>query len=244
MPPENFFVRTHKISTRKYHKALEYFEEDSSVDKDEKVNSNNQKYYVGGPQYSTKYFNCHKYAVRFLARVGVVDSVLLEYDYPFQANFSKFQVVTLSENGSDLLNFRPPSNKKPHVLKRENKQYPSRYYKIASSKIGKKLSTTKEIKEYINITKQGSKLIPIAIELMNNYRTDNASNFFHFKRHNTQLAKDLIKLLQSNYNSSAKEFKHIINKFTRKLPLSVNVTGSFFKRMLFLKELVQSNSNI
>ncbi|MCP3967424.1 MAG: hypothetical protein GY750_14595 [Lentisphaerae bacterium] len=60
----HFYIRNYPVDKSDYHCALERSDDDRNI-KIEKVNP--QKIYKG-PNFSVKYFNCHKYAIMFLGK--------------------------------------------------------------------------------------------------------------------------------------------------------------------------------
>ncbi|MCP3967207.1 MAG: hypothetical protein GY750_01435 [Lentisphaerae bacterium] len=231
-----FYFRNYRVNKHTLSNAKKIFDEDRKIN----VRKLGVKTYRG-PNFSVKYFNCHKYATRFLVRLGIIDGHLLKYDYPSQAdiNTENFQHVMMRFGGFHLLTTLDKNSNAPKDHTPENIKFPSSYYKIANRFVGRKFKSTYELKQHIRKRKLQRRLYTIGIELMKDYRKTNFNRIIHFKRHNTKLADKLIfNLKEPPVKSLTEDFTFTLDKFIRELPFSVNVTGSFFRRLIFLRELV------
>ncbi|MCP3965123.1 MAG: hypothetical protein GY750_09675 [Lentisphaerae bacterium] len=90
----HFYIRNYPIDKFDYDYALELFDDEREI----KIEKVNPKKIYRGPDFSVKYFNCHKYATMFLIRLGIIDGFLLGFDYPSAVDKSNkyFQSVTLT----------------------------------------------------------------------------------------------------------------------------------------------------
>ncbi|MCP3965704.1 MAG: hypothetical protein GY750_15220 [Lentisphaerae bacterium] len=135
------------------------------------------------------------------------------------------------EDGSSIT----PSLHTPEIV-----SYPNSYYRIAFRNIPQMVScpsTTEELREHIDEKKLQTHLFTLAIQLLNDYIY--SASLYHPKRHNFSLARKLILQLESSkFKNSSLEFENIIDTFIADLSINkINPTGSFLKRLLFLKEL-------
>ncbi|MCP3967423.1 MAG: hypothetical protein GY750_14590 [Lentisphaerae bacterium] len=237
---DNFYFRNYLISEKQFSKAQMLFSQDRHLN----VEQAGVKKYKG-PNFDARSFNCHKYATKFLVRIGILDGFLFQFDYPSAVNkdSSYFQHIKLLFHPGHT---KPVIHEKPKIFYPEEMSYPESYYRMANRIIGRTyrhLDTTGKIRNYIAKALHKNLLPLIGIKVMSYYRKKNFNRIFHFRRHHTEKADKIIRDMRScihlccSQNSTA-PFAQIINNSVTNLPLEViNTNGSFFRRLLFLKEI-------
>ncbi|MCP3965124.1 MAG: hypothetical protein GY750_09680 [Lentisphaerae bacterium] len=140
-------------------------------------------------------------------------------------------------------------------------KYPASYYRMANTAFCGMLhrfNTLEQIKLYLkkNENRLAPRLYSLGIRIMDDYRKTNFNRIIHMKRHNTKFADELIAKFKSCKNCNSTEpFAQIINDFIEILQLKIinqneektkviNTTGSFFRRLLFLKQMAPQSYNV
>ncbi|MCP3967052.1 MAG: hypothetical protein GY718_11995 [Lentisphaerae bacterium] len=262
-----YYIRTYPLTINNYFLATQFFALDREIakhpikvkvkaeknkylfedDEDLRSNSSNRGTYkyepreLKGPNYNMRYFNCHKYALKTLVRLGIVDWFLLKHDLPplvneRQRNFQEI-VVRHGKKGKNYIVPKVVKTFKPEPI-----IYPGSYYKMANTVVcgmKNRYSTTEQLRNYIWHYKRHRALYSLAINLLNDYRKTNFNRIIHFKRHNTKQAERLIgELKDFRTPQSFNNFYDLFAGWLFDLPeKSMNPNGSFFRRLLFLKEL-------
>ncbi|MCP3967837.1 MAG: hypothetical protein GY750_19845 [Lentisphaerae bacterium] len=238
------YIRNFEVEKEKYDCAVSLLNEDRQINVETLYDDDGsiRKVYKG-PNFNSRQFNCHKYAVKFLVRMGIVDNYLLQRDYPSQFNFepemdpAKFQYVKINEGKIiDLTKQETvPFSNIPETF-----NYPSSYHRIAS-RIYPSLGRASTSMARTNLSIEGQRLYSLGIAIMKDYSSVPKRVFAHWGRHHSGHAHSLVaELNRYKMCGSIDAFIRTINVYLGKLPSKViNPSGSFFRRLLFLREIGQ-----
>ncbi|MCP4102080.1 MAG: hypothetical protein GY750_11710 [Lentisphaerae bacterium] len=245
-----FYIRTFPIDKYSYHCARQLFSGDRAINVESAENNKEYK----GPDFNVVHFNCHKYAAKFLIRIGIVDGFLLKFNYPTAVDKGSkyFQLVNLKYTGNKLwLLDDNSSTATPEPHNTHSVNYPASYYQMANTSICNMLNrfnTTEQLRSFIQKYHLEKNLYSLSIRILEDYRKTGLNRIIHAQRHHTQTVNEIIINLRSYSGTNPMyQLNQMLNKYMVPLTpelITINPSGSFFMRLLFIKELIPLNANL